>query len=69
MILKTAKEKKLKRLINNYVNASIAKSWMGGGDPEDWPAIERRYKDAKKKLYDFVKQLTYVDHTPQAYGE
>lgn len=57
----TAKQAfKLKKLILQRINAEIADSWKGGGDPDDWDAIERRLRDAKRKLKAYIEELTDV---------
>lgn len=48
---------KLKRLITDYRNAAIADSWKGGGDPADFPEIEKRLLDARKALNAFIMSL------------
>lgn len=41
----------IKKLLKKFENAIHAHSWQGSGDPEDIPAIEKEYKDAKKDLW------------------
>ena len=46
---------KFKRLLKIFEETAIAKSWKGGGHPEDIPVIEAKYKKAKTALIDFYK--------------
>ena len=47
---------KLKRMIKDYVEACIADSWKGGGDPRDIPYCVVWKKESKKKLYSFINK-------------
>lgn len=40
----------LRRLISEYVDAAIAESWKGGGDPAEMPLLEAREQLAKAQL-------------------
>lgn len=50
----------LRGAIKRLVDVEVADSWKGGGDPEDWPAIEAELKVAKHEL---KSVLAYVDDT------
>lgn len=54
-----AQGKRLKALIRAYVLAYEANSWIGGGDPADWPAIKRELREARSNLYRFIEALTW----------
>ena len=47
----------LKKAIEMYAQACVNDSWKGGGDPADFPEIERKLKDAEVLL----KDLTDLD--------
>ena len=47
----------LHTLIAAYVEAQIADSWKGGGDPNDIPIIEAEAEVAKLKLERFIAKL------------
>ncbi len=49
--------KKLWKLINEYRDAAIEKSWMGSRMPEEFPAIKERYRKAKQKLKEALDEL------------
>lgn len=48
--MKPVSQNTLRRAINTYTAAELANSWKGGGDPDDWPAIELRLKRARARL-------------------
>jgi hypothetical protein len=49
--------KKLKRLLEAYVNARIAKSWRGSMSPEAWLELEAQLKRTRNKLYKHLREL------------
>ena len=57
-MLTKAKVKKLKRLIENYAQASVQHSWGGKEDAEDQKIIKQRYIERRKKLNDYLKSIT-----------
>lgn len=48
---------KLRRLIEAYKDAAIAKSWAGGEAPEDAVETRKTYEKARQDLYLFVREL------------
>lgn len=61
---------KLRRFVRRLVNAEVNNSWWkGGGDPDDWPAIEEELKKAKKALDKFISELTVKETGPPAQPE
>lgn len=44
----------LKRRIKRLIDAEVADSWKGGGDPDDWPEIEKELRAARKSLNQFL---------------
>jgi hypothetical protein len=50
----------LNALIDAHVQAQIADSWKGGGDPNDIPLIEAEAEVARLKLERFINKLVEV---------
>lgn len=48
----------LKDKIKRVVDADVADSWKGGGDPADFPQIENELKEAQTDLDKYIKYLT-----------
>lgn len=49
--------KKLGELIAAYVDAAIADSWKGGGDPADYEVVEARFKLAHLELQSHLEKM------------
>lgn len=49
---------KLERLIQLVVDAEVANSWKGGGDPADIPEIEAALTIARMRLKKLITELT-----------
>lgn len=49
--------KQLGRLIKRYVEAAIADSWKGGGDPEDYETLELRFRLAHVELVSHIEKM------------
>lgn len=47
----------LQQFIANYVDAAIADSWKGGGDPADCEVIEARFKLAHLELQAHIEKM------------
>jgi hypothetical protein len=47
----------LTELIQDYVDASIAESWKGGGDPVDIPVLEVQLQLALVKLNSHIETM------------
>jgi len=47
----------LMKLVGEHVQAQVAESWKGGGDPTDIPIIEAEAALAEAKLVKFVTNL------------
>jgi len=47
----------LSELIKKHVDAQVADSWKGGGDPSDIPIIEAEAELARVKLIAFIERL------------
>jgi hypothetical protein len=41
--------------LGRYVEAKVADSWKGGGDPADWPAIEQHLRAARADMVRILK--------------
>lgn len=50
------KRQRLLRAIRRYVLAYECNSWKGGGDPADYPAIEKELRAARKNLHKVVDE-------------
>lgn len=57
MTITAEQHTELERLIEAYVQAAIADSWKGGGDPADIPAIELDLIVAKIDLAEYMRKL------------
>lgn len=49
--------KKFYRLLKAYEIAIRADEWKGSCLPDEWPEIERRYRETKKALIKYVEEL------------
>lgn len=47
----------LRFLISEYVDAAVAESWKGGGDPADIPVLDAQLELAKAKLYGHIEKM------------
>lgn len=47
----------IKRLMREFEDAAIMKSWKGGRDPETWDDIDREYDRARDNLLNAVVRL------------
>jgi len=47
----------LRALINEYVEAEVADSWKGGGDPADAPVVEANLALALAKLNAHIERM------------
>jgi hypothetical protein len=54
---------RLRGAVERYVEAKIADSWKGGGDPEDWPAIEECLRRRRAALVKII-----AEYIPPAHG-
>lgn len=50
--------KRLRQLIRDVADWQETNSWKGGGDPKDWPQIEKSFKQARDKLNAFLRSIT-----------
>lgn len=57
-MLKPSTASKLRKLIQDYADAQEIDSWKGGGDPSEYDVKEEEFREAKKKLFDFIKRHT-----------
>lgn len=55
--LSEAQAEQLLALIAAHVQAQVADSWCGGGDPDDIPLIEAEAKVAQARLERFIAKL------------
>lgn len=44
----------IQKLLKDFEQAAIDKSWKGSMHPDDWDDVEKNYKDAKKKLVRYI---------------
>lgn len=47
----------LGKLIAAYVDAAVAESWKGGGDPDGVEILELRFKIANMELNNHIKRM------------
>ncbi len=47
----------LKTLIRQLVQAELADSWKGGGDPDDVPDIEKELIKCKRQIKQYIEHL------------
>jgi hypothetical protein len=53
---------KLRTLITDYVDAAVAESWAGGGDPIDVPILAARMALTKALLEQHINQMEHDDN-------
>lgn len=61
-MLSVAQNRQLRNLISNYKQTYLEYWLRGGGDPLDYEPKEQAYKNAKKRLNEYLKRIT--DRTP-----
>lgn len=54
---KELNKEKLKRLIRRHTKAQIELAFKGAAHPEDWEYIEQDAKEARDKLFSYIKEL------------
>ncbi len=56
---------KLKHLAAAYAQAWVDKSWASGGDPESIPEIDHRLERARRRLFEFIDNITDQTNAPE----
>jgi len=52
--------KKLKKLIDRYANAKVARSHMGGMDPESFAPVRKELADSRAALNNYITELSEI---------
>jgi hypothetical protein len=61
--------RRLKRLAFHYAQAWCELRWKGRMDPEDWPVVERRHHDARRKLMDEIDNTAVLIDLAREHNE